>query len=122
MKRYNDRLEIRIDSQLKKNWKKFCQNLSSSEEARKALLNHITENTLKQAFLKNMQEGSFVNHLQAFLLKAPKDVFTQIENMLGPEEEEYILRTPDRFLAGLGYFIVTQRGKKVLEKRLLEGK
>lgn len=118
MRKYNDRLEIRVDSQLKKSWKRFCQNRSSAEEARQALLNHMTENNLKQALIKNMQEGSFANHLQAFLLKAPKDVATQIENMLGPAEEEYILRTPDRFLPGLGYFIITQRGKKILEKRL----
>ena len=117
-KRYDSRIEFRIDSRVKKDISFYCKdkNVDISEFAREALVTRLREKKFVGVLLQYMQDEKFFKIFNQFLVSSNKDVQTALESLIGFEEQNIIQKLPDEFISTAK--VVTKKGKKILNKRL----
>lgn len=118
-KKFNDRIELRIDSELKKKLDIYAgQNEKSQAEViRDALSQYLQLEPFKDILWKSLENKSFCVSFQRFLKSAPPKVNSFFEEYWGREEERIIKETPGNVLWSLELAISTKRGIKAFKKK-----
>lgn len=116
-----DRIDIRIDANLKEEFKDFCtkNEFTISDAVRDALVSYQKSKVFVETLVENLQEADFYNNFEAFLKSLSKDTRKAFEALLSSEEETLIKETSPRLLKNIR--VVTPVGKAILKNRINQG-
>lgn len=113
-----DRLDLRIDPDLKNRFRGYCSNngISLSDAVRDALDTYPFYKSFIEAIVENIQDPKFFKKFKAFYEILPLDLRNLFDILMEPEEKKLIKETPSQLLKNLK--VITKSHKEFLERLL----
>ena len=118
----SDRIDLRIDPNLKKDLLKFCESYqeTTSDCTRRAIEQYITWGSFKNKLLEYLHKNAESRKkFMVFFESCPLTIKDWFESLLGPEEKSLIENTPPVLFNSISKFLITEFGRKALELKLL---
>jgi hypothetical protein len=111
------RFELRIDTDLKRKFKKFCKDkeINLSEAVRCAITEYLGNKVFAYSLVEHLQDSTFFESFNNFYHTLPKDLRINLDELLGSEEEELVAKTPPQLLKNIK--VITDRGNEALGQK-----
>jgi hypothetical protein len=115
-KEFESRFDIRVDTSLKEQFKKVCEenNQTLSEGVRNALDIFICFKPFVNSLIESLQNPLYFTAFYTFYNSVPFSVKKTFDALLWPEEEKMLKKTPKQLLKSIN--VVTEKGREMLKE------